>query len=158
VKRRHLFFLILALPTLGIAIWQWWPRPYDPAQDTSASCRIDFTRLTRDLSYHWLDVHLKVDDPQSFQLDRRWQLETSADARRQPAGLTLEGSGSKVDSPDSPGMALTEALTVRFWLEPGDLDGPLTLLIGEARLPIRHGRDTPALDDGEARLFRDSDW
>ena len=53
---------------------------------------------------------------------------------------------------------MTEALALKFWLEPGDLDGPLALRLDGASLQVRRGSAPPALEDGESKVYHTCRW
>lgn len=146
------------IPTLALAVWQWFLRPYEWGADPRAACRIEFATLRRDLSYHWLDLRLKVTDPADFRLDERLALVTSGGREITPGGLTLEGTGIGDLDPGAPALGATEGLALKFWLEPGDLDGPLALRINGASLQVRTGSGTPPLEDGEAKDHSTCRW
>lgn len=158
MTRRRKILLGLLIPTLAVAAWQWFLRPYEWNPDPAAGCRIEFARLQRDLSYHWLELRLQVTDPEKFAIDADLALETAAGNDRKPAGLSLEGSGIKDLDPGDPALAATEAAAIKFWLEPGDLDGPLALRINGARLQVRDQSAPPDLKDGESKVHRTCRW
>lgn len=158
MTRRRKILLGLMIPTLAVAVWQWFLRPYEWRPDPTAACRIEFARLQRDLSYHWLELRLQVTDPASFDLDPGLALRTASGTEKKPAGLTLEGSGVGDVDPGQPSLATTEAFALKFWMEPGELDGPLTLRINGGSLDIRRGDAPPQLDDGESKVYRTANW
>lgn len=158
MTRRRKILLGLLIPTLAVAIWQWFLRPYEWNPDPTGGCRIEFAKLQRDLSYHWLELRLEVTDPESFAIDPDLALVTAAGIERKPAGLSLEGSGIKDLDPGDPSLAATESAAVKFWLEPGDLDGPLVLRINGASLEVRRGSARPALKDGGTKVYRTCRW
>jgi hypothetical protein len=158
VNRRRKILLALMIPTLAVAVWQWFLRPYEWRPDPRAACRIEMAGLRRDHSYHWLDLRLRVTDPESFRIDEKLALLTAAGRELAPGGLTLGGAGTERLDPAKPTLATTETVSLKFWLEPGDLDGPLILRVNGARLQVRNGDGVPPLDDGESRIFHTSSW
>ncbi len=158
VTRRRKILLGLLIPTLLLAVWQWFFRPYAWRPDPDAACRIEFAQLRRDRDYHWLDLRLEVTEPGRFRIDENLALLTASAREIKPAGLTLEGAGSADLDPGAPALAATEALALRFWMEPGDFDGPLQLRINGASLHVRRGSEAPSLEDGETEIHRTCRW
>lgn len=146
------------LPTLALAAWQWFPRPYEARPDPRATCRIESAELRRDFSYHWLDLNLRVIDPENFRIEENLALITASGREIPPSGLTLGGEGMVNPDPRSPVLAAPEVLGIKFWLDPGDLDGPLALRMAGASLQVRNGSTPPDLRDAGARTYRNCHW
>lgn len=158
MTRRRKILLGLLIPTLAVTVWQWFLRPYEWSADPAGGCRIEFARLERDLSYHWLTLRLEVDEPAHFRIDSALALVTAAGKKHKPAELSLEGSGIGDLDPGDPTLNATEAAAIKFWLEPGDLDGPLILQINGASLQVRRESAPPSLKDGGSKVYRTCRW
>lgn len=147
MSRRAKILLALLLPVVGFASWQWL-RPYQGNADPAAGATIEFARLKRDHTYHWLDLRLAIAQDREHDLRKPVRL-TLADGRElEPAETTLEGDAEK----------RIRHLSLKFWLEPGDLDGPIELQLNDGTLKVRERDSAPPLDDGAAHFFRNTDW
>lgn len=157
MSRRAKILLALVIPTLAVAAWQWL-RPYEWRADPDAPARIIEATLTRDQSYHWLSLRLDVTEPGRFEFAEGFELVTADDREIRPADLQLEGTGKVTPTPDGPHIEGLRGVAVKFWLEEGDLDGPVDLRLGTARLRVRGGDSPPTLAHGESKTFRDHRW
>lgn len=153
-----MILLALMIPTLALGVWQGFLRPYEWRPDPAAACRIESALLRRDHSYHWLDLELRVTDAERFRIDENLALLTATGREIQPGGLTLGASGTEPLEPGSPSLDPPGSLSLKFWLEPGDLAGPLTLRINGASLHVRNGEARPPLEDGESKKYSTCRW
>lgn len=137
------------LLTAAAAFAGWsWTRPYEWRPDPLAGCTIVTAGLIRDHSYHWLDLHLDVRQDAEHDLRKPVFLETAARPRVEPADTRLDGHAEK---------PITN-LHLRFWLEAGDLDGPLTLHLNDGSLSVRTGAGEPRLRGDLGTTFRSQHW
>lgn len=150
MSRRSKLLLVILIPVLAFAGWQWL-RPYSWDTPGNSPADIQFARLTRDRSYHWLDLRLKLTEPGPFAFDQPIELVTTGDRAIAPAEVTLEGSSAE---------QRYHHVALKFWLEPGDLNGPLDLKLNGATLPVRAriGAGEPDLADGESEFFHTDRW
>jgi len=129
------------------ALWSW-TRPYEWRSDPAAGCRIVAAALERDHSYHWLEIRLKVRTGAGHDLRKPVFLETSARPRVEPADTTLSGDADKP----------IDEIFLKFWLEPGDLDGPITLHLNDGALSVRTGSGVPATGADRRAHFATRRW
>lgn len=139
--------LVLLVVCLGFAGWQWL-RPYDWNADSEARAEVHFTRVERDESFFWLDVHLRITDARGHDLEKPVRLVLANGNELEPADTTLEGSA----------MQSIEAITFRFWLEREQIAGPLTLRMNDGTLTIRKRAGIPKLVSEDFRFFQTSNW
>jgi hypothetical protein len=139
-------FLLLAA-SAAFAVWTW-TRPYDWRPDPAAGCRVVAAAVERDRSYHWLELRLKVRPDFEHDLRKPVFLTTAAHQRLEPADTTLSGA---VDKP-------IDEIFLKFWLEPGDLDGPITLHLNDGSLRVRSGSGIPATDSTGRAQFTTHRW
>jgi len=131
----------------AFAVWSW-TRPYEWNADAGARAKIVAAGLQQDHSYHWLDLRLKVRPGMEHDLKLPVFLETASRPRVEPADTTLAGD---VDRP-------IDEIFLRFWLETGDLDGPIQLHLNEGVLSVRTGNGEPRMSrDGRAN-FQTRRW
>ena len=67
-----------------------WPYAWRP--DPAARCKVVETLVTRDQSFFWVDVHLKVNPGMTHDLRKTVRLETATGARHEPADTTFAGT------------------------------------------------------------------
>ncbi|BCX49510.1 hypothetical protein HAHE_34180 [Haloferula helveola] len=139
------------------AAWQWF-RPYEWAPDPAALAKINFSQVRRDRDYHWLDVRVRILDPARHDLSKGVALVFPDGREKRPDGLTLEGQGESGLDADGPSLAHVEAISFRFWMEPGDLSGPLQLQLNDGLLKVRSKSGPPELEDGETETFYTCRW
>lgn len=147
-RRNFRILMVVILAVLSaFAIWSW-TRPYEWRPDAGAGCVVVAAGLQRDHSYHWLDLRLKVRGGNGHDLRKPVFLETAGRPRVEPADTTLSGDA------ENP----IDELFLRFWLEPGDLDGPLSLHLNDGVLSIRTGHGEPRLDREGRAVFHTRRW
>ena len=129
------------------AVWSW-TRPYEWRPDPAARGKIVATGLQRDHSYHWLDVRLKLRPGMEHDLRKPVFLETGGRPRIEPADTTLAGD---VEQP-------IDEIFLRFWLEEGDLDGPISLHVNDGSLSVRSGSGVPRMRRNGSMNFNTRRW
>lgn len=147
MNRRAWILLALLVPCLAGASW-YWLRPYQSGADPAARMTIRFASLERDHSFFWLGLVLEARDGSRHDLEKPLRLVLADGRELEAADTTLQGS------PDQP----IEALALRFWIEEGDLDGPLRLRLNDGELSVRRGSGAPPTPTGKPRYFHHDDW
>jgi len=143
--RAILIAILLASAAFAIGSWM---RPYEWRADREAGATIVAASLQRDHSFHWLDVRVKIRTDSDHDLLKPVFLETSQRPRVEPADTTLAGtSGRPIDE-----------IFLRFWLEPGDLDGPISLHLNDGTLSVRTGAGEPRLRRDGTATFHTRRW
>jgi len=139
--------VLLLVASAAFAVWSW-TRPYEWKPDPAARSKIVAAGLERDHSYHWLNLRLKIRPGMEHDLQMPVFLETASRPRLEPADTTLAGD---VDRP-------IDEIFFRFWLEAGDLDGPITLHINEGTLSVRVGSGEPRMGRYGRSNFNTRRW
>lgn len=139
--------MVCLLISAAFAAWSWF-RPYAWHPDSAARCEVEESLLTRDQSFFWLDVHLKVNPGMTHDLQKPVRLQTAAGAKHEPADTTFAGQD---------GQGTTE-IWFKFWLEPADLAGPLTLILNDGKLLIKAGDAVPNLATSTYKNFTTNQW
>jgi hypothetical protein len=149
VNRKTLrgFLIAALLLSAGFAAWGWF-RPYAWNPDSNARCEVVGCQVRQDLDYFWVDAHLKVLPGQTHDLMKPVRLITAAGRELEPADTTLVGTEGEG----------TSEIWFKFWLEPGDMDGPLTLRINEGTLEIRRNSGKPSLGASNLEYFTTNHW
>ncbi len=149
MKRDKVRIILMVGLAISFAFAAWsWLRPYAWRPDPAARCKVVETLVTRDGSFNWVNVHLKVNSGSEHDLTQPVVLETAGGGRIGPADTTFGGSDLK--RPDE--------IWFRFWLDQNDLDGPLTLRINGGSLAVKSSSGMPALEDGASRNFTTHRW
>lgn len=141
------FLIVSLLLSSGFAAWGWF-RPYAWGADAAARCQVVETLVTRDQGYFWVNAHLKVLPGMTHDLEKPVYLETASHARLEPADTTFGGEEGKG----------TTEIWLKFWLEPSQLEGPLTLRLNDARLVVKAGNGIPDLGSSPYRNFTTNHW
>jgi hypothetical protein len=141
-----LFGLVLLLAS-GFALWTWF-RPYDWHPDRDARCEIVQAQVTKDRSYYWLELRLKMNPIMLHDFTQKILLETVTQARLEAANSTFTGIETQ---------AVTD-IWLKFWIEPKDLAGPMTLHINEGQLSIKIRNTLPELGVSGVRTFSTNQW
>jgi hypothetical protein len=147
---RNLLRTILAVALVLSCIfagWVWF-RPYAWSVDDAARCKVQSTLLTRDQSFYWVDVHLKVNEGVNHDLQKPVLLETATGVKLEPAETTFAGAD----------MAKAREIWFRFWLEAPQLNGPLTLRLNDGALSIKSTQGAPKIENREYRNFTTNRW
>jgi hypothetical protein len=131
----------------AFAGWSWF-RPYAWSSDPGARCKIVETLVTRDQSFYWLNVRLKVNSSAAHELQKPVTLETARGIKLEPADTTFAGNDAQPVS----------EIWFKFWLEAADLDGPLTLFLNDGKLTVKSGKSAPELGNSTYRNFTTDRW
>lgn len=139
--------MVALLVSAGFAGWSWF-RPYAWSVDSAARCKVIGAQVKQDHSYFWVDLHLKLTPGQTHDASKPVLLRTSAGRELNPADILLGGG---LDG------GATE-LWLKFWLEPGDMDGPLSLQINDGALVIKADSGVPSMGGSHSRYFVTQHW
>ncbi len=145
ILRYALVFCLLI--SSAFAAWAWF-RPYAWCPDPAARSHIIETLVTKDQSFFWVTVHLKVNPGLSHDLEKPVRLETASSKNLEPADTTFGGS-------DQQG---TTDIWVKFWLESKDLNRHLTLRINDGELLVKSNDGIPNVDNLDYRNFTTNQW
>jgi hypothetical protein len=133
--------------SVAFAVWGWL-RPYEWSPDPEAKAEILGVELCRDHSYYWLTVHVRAREGASLDLSRPARLVVGKEGEVQVADTRLEGS---------PESGFGEAW-FQFWLESGQVSGPLKLGLPKGTLSVKSSGGVPDLENGETRYFSTHRW
>jgi hypothetical protein len=134
---------------LAVAFAGWgWIRPYAWRPAPEARAQIVAAMVTRDTSFYWVHVHLKINPGERHDLEKPVWLETGTGVRHRPADTKFASIQGKEP----------QELWFKFWLEPQDLAGPLDLLLNDGRLSVKTGSEMPVLKSSTARNFTTNQW
>jgi hypothetical protein len=139
--------MVCLLASAAFAGWSWF-RPYSWSSDPAARCKVVETLVTRDQSFFWVNVRLKVNPGAVHELLKPVRLETASGVKLEPADTTFAGND------DQP---VTD-LWFKFWLEEADLNGPLTLFLNDGKLSVKSGTNPPELGNSTYRNFTTDRW
>ena len=104
--------------------------------------------VTRDRSYYWVDVHVRVNPEASHDLQKPSRLLTANGKSLEPADTTLASKDGKG----------TSDIWFKFWLEPNDLVGSLALKIIDGELLVKSSGGLPDLGRSNFRNFTTRRW
>lgn len=138
---------VCLLVSASFAAWAWF-RPYAWHPDPGARCEIQETLVTRDQAFFWLNVHLTVNPGMTHDLQKPVRLLTSNGVAHEPADSTFVG-----EDPQH-----TTEIWFKFWLEPTDLAGPLSLGINDGKLVVKTGSGVPDLGSSNSVNFTSNHW
>jgi hypothetical protein len=149
MKRRNFrFFLWVCLLIAAIfAAWTWL-RPYAWNPDPTARCEILETLVTRDQSFIWVNVHLKVTPGMTHDLEKPVHLESTGGLMHEPADTTFVGTIQQT----------TTEIWLKFWLEPTQLTGPLVLHLNDGKLIVKASNGIPVLGASSSYNFTSNHW
>lgn len=142
----RLILVVALVVCAGFAGWSWF-RPYEWAADSAARCKIAGVQVRSDHSFFWVDVHLRVSPGGTHDLSKPVRLSTAAGKELEPAD-TMLGSKDQV----------TTDLWFKFWLEPADLSGPLSLRINDGKLIVKAKPGIPSLGATQQKFFPTNHW
>lgn len=149
MKRQILRYALLVCLLISAAFAAWsWLRPYAWHSDPAARCKVVETLVTSDQSFFWINVHLKVISGMTHDMQKSVRLETAAGTKHEPADTTFAGKD---------GQRTTE-IWFKFWLEPADLAGPLTLDLNDGKLLIKASNGAPQLGNSTYKNFTTNQW
>jgi len=138
---------VVLVAAVVFATWSWL-RPYEWRPDAGARFQIVGVEVTRDQSYHWVQVHLKRQGPLPHDLLKPVRLVLGSGRELEPADTRLLGT---------PEQGTTE-LWFKFWLEPGELAGPLRLRLNDGVLTVKKNTGEPALGIDGQQYFNSTHW
>lgn len=141
------WLLVVLLIAIGYAAWNEW-RPYDWHPDAGARYHIAGVAVTPDHGHHWVEVHLKRTGEAEHDLEQPVRLMLGSGRELQPADTSLTGG---------PDQGTTE-LWFKFWLNPGDLTGPLRLRLNDGELRVKTTSGEPAMGSSGRRYFNSTHW
>ena len=150
MTRRALIQYFLAaclLAASAFAAWAWL-RPYAWQPDPAARCTVDETLVTRDNSFFWVDVHLKLLKGARHDLAKPVRLKSAAGGSWEPSDTTLGG----------PDAANPEELWYKFWIDEQDIAGILDLQINDGVLHVKTTTGVPSIPSTEFHNFTSSRW
>jgi len=137
----------LLLVSSAFAAWSWL-RPYAWNPDPAARCEIVETLVTRDRSFFWVDVHLKINPGKTHDLRQPIYLALASGKKLEPADTTLGGTE---------GHGTTD-LWLKFWLARAEIDGPLDLHLNGGKLRVKDRTGVPSLENAAYRNFTTQRW
>ena len=135
------------LVSVVFAGWSWL-RPYAWNSDPAALCRVVACKVTRDQSFYWLDVHLKMRAGESHDLMKPVRLVTQDGREIEAADTTMAGDRQQG----------TTDLWFKFWLEEDQIVQPLELRINDGKLRIRSNTGQPRLGSSNTEVFNTHRW
>lgn len=139
--------MVILLVAVIFAAWSWL-RPYEWRPDPTARCRIIGVEVTRDHANHWLLVHLKPAGTQVHDWSKPVRLVVDGSRELAPADSRMGGS---------PEQGISD-LWFKFWLERGELDGPLRLRVNDGTLVVKAKPGEPALGISGRKYFSSNHW
>ena len=139
--------LVCLLIAAAFAAWSWF-RPYAWHQDPAARCQVLETLVTRDQSFFWVHVHLKVNPGLTHDLQKPVLLVTASGHELEPADTTFGSNG---------GQGTTD-IWLKFWLESADLTRALTLHVNDGKLIVKSSEGVPPLANSASRNFTTNQW
>jgi hypothetical protein len=141
------WLLLALLIATGYAAWNGL-RPYDWHPDAGARYRIAGVAVTPDHDHHWVEIHLKRAGDAGHDLAKPVRLILGSGHELQPADTSLAGG---------PDQGMTE-LWFKFWLDPGELAGPIRLRLNDGELLVKATPGEPAIGDSGRRYFNSTHW
>lgn len=149
MHRPSLRTLLIVCLILSAAFAAWtWLRPYEWNPDPQARAKIVSTLVTRDHGYFWVETHLKFRADQIHDLEQPVFLLTADGKKFAPADTTFSANPAK------PGAEIW----YKFWLEPAELSGPLTLHLNGGKLLVKSRAGVPELSHAQFRNFTSNHW
>ena len=136
--------MVCLLAAAAFAAWSWF-RPYAWHPDPEARCQVVETLVTRDQSFFWVHVHLKVNPGMTHDLLKPVRLVTASGHALEPTFGSNEGQD-------------TTDIWLKFWLESADLSLPLTLHLNDGTLMIKTSAGVPQLANSASRNFTTNQW
>jgi hypothetical protein len=143
----RIFLTICLIAATAFAGWSWF-RPYAWSPDPAARCKIVETLVTRDQSFFWVNVHLKVIPGMTHDLQKPVVLETAAGKRLEPADTIFATDEDR----------RSNEIWFKFWLESPDLTGDLVLHLNDGKLQVKSGNGVPPLESSASRNYTSNRW
>lgn len=147
---RPLLKYTLGLGLVSAAAFAVWSglRPYDRQPDPAARCQVLEALVTRDQSFYWVNLHLKVNLQTTHDLQKPFYLTTAAGVRHEPADTAFAGPEGQPPT----------GLWFKFWLDDADLAGPLLLHLNDGTLTIKSTQGVPTLAPSASKNFTTHHW
>jgi hypothetical protein len=146
-KRQRMVLIVALLCSAAFAGWTWL-RPYAWKVDPAARSHIEAAQVRNDQGFYWLDLHVQVTPGATHDLMRPVRLRTGSGQSLEPADTTLGGNAENK----------TTDLWFKFWLEPKDFAGPITLQINDGSLTVRSRTGVPSLGSSNLEVFNTHHW
>lgn len=142
--------ILILLGILLLASWSLWTwlRPYAWNPDPAAGYQIEAAQVKHDMGYYWLNLHLRCLDAYDHDWMKPLRLIRDDGRASEAADVRFGGDSSRGH----------DELWLKFWLEPGDFDGPLRLEIQDGVLEVRSGRGVPNLGKNDQQTYTTSHW
>lgn len=139
--------MVCLLVSAAFAAWAWF-RPYAWNPDSAARSEVVETLVTRDQSFYWVNVHLKLNPGMTHDLQKPVRLETAAGKMIEPADTTFGALAGQE----------TTDIWLKFWLDSADLTNSLTLHLNDGKLLVKASDGVPELEHSEFRNFTTNQW
>lgn len=156
-RRARIIILLIVCPFLLAAIWMWF-RPYDWSRDGNVGAKVEFVQIRRDKSFYWLDMRIDVDRPDQYDFHQPIHLVLENGKKIDPASMALEGKGDGEIQAYGDTIENLEKISLKFWLEESDFQGPMNLEINGGDLRVRSKSGTPQLEDSEQTTYHTVRW
>ncbi|MBC8126439.1 MAG: hypothetical protein H8M99_04735 [Gloeobacteraceae cyanobacterium ES-bin-144] len=137
--------VVALLISAGFAAWSWL-LPYEWNVDSAARGKVVGVLLTKDQSFCWLDVHLKMADGQNHDLTKPVRLVSNSGKQYEAADM-VQGNDDG-----------TAEVWFKFWLEFHELESPLKLRINDGSLVIKANQGIPTIGNSNIKHFVTSHW
>lgn len=147
MNRRTLILLAALLLAIGFAAWQNF-RPYQWGAPEAALYRIDYAEAKPDGNFWWVNLRLSRSGDQNHDFMKPTRLVTASGRELEPADTATEGTYTE---------AAITGMFLRFWVETGDMTGPLDLKLNDGKLSVRTGTGLPETG-GAAKIHRTNNW
>ena len=141
------WLLLVLLIASGFAAWTWF-RPYAWQPDPAARYRVLGVAVSRDHDHHWVEVKLRRSGEVSHDLAKPVRLVLGSGRELAPADTWLGGT---------PEQGMTD-ISFKFWLDPGELTGPLRLRLNDGELVVKASLHEPSLGLSGRRYFNSTHW
>jgi len=149
VSRQQLRIILWVSVCVASVFSAWgWFRPYAWKPDPAARCKVVESLISRDHDYFWLEVHLKVNPSMEHDLMKPVSLQTARGGSLEPADTHFAGQEAS---------GVTD-IWFKFWLEPGDLEGALSLSLNDGKLLVKSTHGIPKLVGENGRNFTTHRW
>ena len=125
-----------------------WTARYDRHPDPGARYRIEASRLERDRTYCWLEIHLRKNGDKGHDMLKPVFLVTADGARHELADSVFAGDAKE---------GFTE-IWFKFWLDTRDLDGKIDLRMNDGTLKVKTNGGAPATDAEGKAVLKSADW
>jgi len=139
--------MVILLVAVVFAVWSGL-RPYEWHPDPGARCRIVGVEVAKDHANHWVNVHVKPTGPRTHDWAKPVRLVVDGVRELEPADTRMTGG---------PEQGITD-LWFKFWLEHGELAGPLRLRLNDGTLSVKSSVGEPALGISGRKYYPSNRW